>query len=197
MKNALSEYLPAGAIDYVFPFLDKNNVHLKITRRRTTKQGDYRPPVEHPHHRISVNGGLNPYAFLITLVHEMAHLEVWNKNRFRLEPHGRLWKTAFVAMMTPLLENDIFPSDLKQILLRHLKNPKASSAADYNLTIALQNYDRKKALLLHSLPENALFTLNGRTFKKQHKARTYYYCQCLDNKKLYRVNGLAEVAVVV
>jgi hypothetical protein len=139
MKNALAEYLPAGAIDYVFPFLDSNSVHLKVTRQRTTKQGDYRPPLRNPHHRISINGSLNKYAFLITLVHEMAHLEVWKKQKAIHEPHGHLWKMVFVAMMTPLLENDIFPPDLKQILERHLKNPKASSTADQDLIITLQH----------------------------------------------------------
>jgi predicted SprT family Zn-dependent metalloprotease len=196
MKNALAEYLPSGAIDYVFPFLDHNKVHLKVTRKRTTKQGDYRPPVGYPTHRISINGSLNPYAFLITLVHEMAHLEVWKKHKFRHQPHGNLWKTAFVVMMTPMLENDIFPPDLKQILCRHLKNPSASSHNDKDLTMALQHYDRRKSILLQDIPENALFAINGRVFKKQHKARTYYYCQCLTTMKTYRVNGLAEITPV-
>jgi predicted SprT family Zn-dependent metalloprotease len=196
MKNDLAEYLPLGAIDYVFPFLDKNNVHLKITRKRSTKQGDYRPPVGYPTHRISINGSLNPYSFLITLVHEMAHLEVWKKQKSIREPHGRLWKTTFITMMTPILENDIFPSDLKQILLHHLKNPKAASAADHDLTIALQRYDRKKAILLQDIPEDSLFALNGRIFKKLHKIRIHYHCQCLNNKRMYRVNGLAEVVPV-
>ncbi|MCL2510568.1 MAG: SprT-like domain-containing protein [Bacteroidales bacterium] len=192
-KNDLAEYLPDGAIDYVFPFLDSNCVHLKITPQRLTKQGDYRPPIRYPTHRISVNGSLNPYAFLITLVHEMAHLEVWKKQKSIREPHGNQWKTAFVAMMTPLLENDIFPPDLKQILQHHLKNPKAASALDQKLTIALQRYDKRKSTLLHALPENTLFAIKGRVFKKQHKARTHYYCQCLNNGRMYRINGIAEV----
>ena len=196
MKNALAEYLPAGAIDYVFPFLDTNGVHLTITRPRVTKQGDYRPPLGNPHHRITVNGSLNQYAFLITLVHEMAHLEVWKKQKSIHDPHGNLWKTAFITMMTPLMENDIFPPDLKSILLRHLKNPKAASVSDQKLTVALQRYDKKKSILLQDIPENTLFALNGRVFKKLHKARTYYHCQCVSNKKMYRVNGIAEVAVV-
>ena len=196
MKNALAEYLPVGAIDYVFPFLDNNSVHLKVTRQRTTKLGDYRPPVQNPHHRISINGSLNRYAFLITLIHEMAHLEVWKQQKILRNPHGHLWKTTFIAMMTPLIENDIFPPDLKQVLLKHLKNPKASSSADKNLIVALQRYDRKKSTLLQDIPENTLFALNGRVFKKQQKARTYYHCQCLNNKKMYRINGIAEITII-
>ena len=192
-KEALAKHLPEGAIEYVFPFLDSNGVHLTVTPKRVTKLGDYRPPVRNLHHRISVNGSLNPYAFLITLVHEMAHLEVWKKQKSIREPHGTQWKTAFITMMTPILENDIFPPDLKQILQHHLKNPKAASVADQNLTIALQRYDQKKSILLHSLPENTIFALNGRVFKKQHKARTHYFCQCLNNGKMYRINGIAEV----
>ena len=195
MKNELAEFLPAGAIDFVFPFLDSNSVHLKVTRQRATKHGDYRPPVGSPNHRISINGSLNPYSFLITLVHEMAHLEAWKKKKSIREPHGRLWKTTFTAMMTPMLDNDIFPPDLKQALHSHLKNPRASTG-DKNLTIVLQRYDRKKSTLLQEIPVNALFALNGRIFKKLQKLRTHYQCQCQNTKRMYRVNGLAEVTPV-
>jgi predicted SprT family Zn-dependent metalloprotease len=195
MKNELSEFLPAGAIDFVFPFLNSNSVHLKVTRQRATKQGDYRPPVSYPNHRISINGSLNPYAFLITLVHEMAHLEAWEKNKSIREPHGRLWKNTFAAMMMPMLDNDIFPPDLKRVLLSHLKNPRASTG-DKTLTVALQRYDRKKTTLLQEISAEALFSLNGRVFKKLQKLRTHYQCQCLNNKRMYRINGMAEVRPV-
>ena len=194
-KKELAEFLPLGAIEFVYPFLDKNQVHLRVTRQRATKHGDYRPPMEYPNHRISVNGTLNPYSFLITLVHEMAHLEVWKKQKSMDEPHGNLWKTTFAAMMMPLLENDIFPPDLKQTLLCHIKNPRATTG-DKNLTVVLQRYDRKKAILLQDIPADSLFAINGRIFKKLHKARTHYHCQCLNNKKMYRVNALAEVVPI-
>jgi len=194
-KNELAEFLPSGAIDYVYPFLDNNKVHLRVTRQRTTKHGDYRPPIEYPNHRISVNGTLNPYSFLLTLVHEMAHLEVWKKQKSFGEPHGHQWKTAFASMMKPLLENNIFPSDLKQALLSHLQHPRATTG-DKNLTVLLQRYDKKKAILLQDIPENALFSINGRVFRKLHKARTHYHCQCRYSKRMYRVNGLAEVVPV-
>jgi predicted SprT family Zn-dependent metalloprotease len=194
-KKELAEFLPPGAIDYVYPFLDNNRVHMKVTRQRTTKHGDYRPPTHYPNHRISVNGTLNPYSFLITLVHEMAHLEVWKKNKLLGEPHGCLWKTTFAAMMMPLLEGDIFSSDLKQALRSHLKNPRATTG-DKNLTVVLQRYDRKKTILLQDISENSLFAINGRVFKKLQKLRTHYHCQCITNKKMYRVNGLAEITSI-
>lgn len=194
-KAALSEYIPSGAIDFVFPFLDSNNVHLKVTRQRVTKYGDYRPPIEYPNHRISINGSLNPYSFLITLTHEMAHLEVWKKSKSIRKPHGHLWKTTFSAMMMPMIENDIFSPELKQALLSHLRNPRASTG-DKNLNMVLQCYDQKKSILLQEIPEDSLFSLNGRIFKKNQKIRTNYHCLCLNNKKMYRVNGIAEVIPV-
>ena len=125
----------------------------------------------------------------------MAHLEVWKQQKSMGEPHGNLWKKTFAAMMIPLLENDIFPTDLKQTLQNHLKNPRATTG-DKHLTVVLHNYDQRKVTLVQDIPENSLFAINGRVFRKFHKARTHYHCQCLVSKKKYRINGLAEVTPV-
>jgi len=75
-KEILAQYIPEEAIDKVLNRIIEKKVHLKITRGRRTKLGDYRPPVRHSNHRISINHDLNPYAFLITFIHEFAHLLV-------------------------------------------------------------------------------------------------------------------------
>ena len=74
-RSILEKYLPAQSLDYIHPWLVEHKVQLRISRRRITKTGDYRPPVRHRQHRISVNGDLNKQEFLITLVHEMDHLD--------------------------------------------------------------------------------------------------------------------------
>ncbi|MDR0364383.1 MAG: SprT-like domain-containing protein [Bacteroidales bacterium] len=195
MKEGLSKYLPSGAIDLVYPFLKKNNVHVTITANRVTKQGDYRPPINYPAHRITINGTLNPYAFLITLVHEMAHLKVWEKTKSLKDPHGVLWKNTFIEMMIPFLENKIFPDDIQVVLIRHLTNPKAASNSDKMMTEALRRYDKNQKPTLNDIPEGTSFTLNGRIFRKGQKLRTYYLCECLTNRRKYRVSGIAEIVV--
>ncbi|HAD34265.1 MAG TPA: hypothetical protein DCF44_07170 [Chitinophagaceae bacterium] len=44
---------------------------------------------------MSVNGNLNSYHFLITLLHEIAHMLVWEQFRNRVKPHGLEWKHVF------------------------------------------------------------------------------------------------------
>lgn len=196
MKEGLSKYLPQGAVDLVYPFLKEHKVHLTVTANRVSKHGDYRPPIKYPTHRITVNGTLNPYAFLITLTHEMAHLAVWQKTKSLKEAHGALWKNTFVKMMIPFLENNIFPDDIKSVLLQHLQNPKAASSSDKILIEVLRRYDARQILTLNDISINALFVLNGRIFQKGEKLRTYYLCQCLTNGRKYRVSGMAEVKAV-
>src|ERR1017187_1881109 len=70
-------YIPEQSIEYVLNWFLEHKVRLRISLNRSSKSGDYRPAHQNLPPRISVNNNLNPYDFLITLVHEMAHHEVW------------------------------------------------------------------------------------------------------------------------
>src|SRR6266699_1008953 len=91
----LGSFLPQGSVDEVIRFLHQYNVHLTITRERQSVLGDYRNKLVHKNHRISVNGNLNKYSFLITLLHELAHLLTYEKYGHRIQPHGAPWKSEF------------------------------------------------------------------------------------------------------
>ncbi|HRG83972.1 MAG TPA: hypothetical protein PLO99_15735, partial [Chitinophagaceae bacterium] len=67
----LQHYLPPGTGEQVMTYLHQYKVHLTITRGRKTILGDYRHRTNYDAHRISVNGNLNPFSFLITLLHEL------------------------------------------------------------------------------------------------------------------------------
>ena len=56
-----------------------------------------------------MNGTLNNYSFLITLIHELAHLLTFTQYKNRVEPHGREWKRIYGTMMKDFLTPDIFP----------------------------------------------------------------------------------------
>ena len=60
----------------------------KVKKSRSSKYGDYRPPLKGSNHLITINYDMNKYAFLITLVHEIAHLTNWNKHKDKVKPHG-------------------------------------------------------------------------------------------------------------
>src|ERR1051325_9211095 len=92
---ALAAYLPEGAFENVVHYLHLYRVHLTVTKERKSILGDYRNAVNGKNHRITVNGNLNKYAFLITLLHELAHLLTYNQYGHRVVAHGKEWKTLY------------------------------------------------------------------------------------------------------
>src|ERR1035437_5230864 len=106
---SLKGRIPDYALAYVNDKLTEHSVRLLITRNRKSKSGDYRAPFKQLGYRISINGTLNPYAFLIVFLHEIAHLEVWNKHHNRVLPHGLEWKTTFSRLAIPVMKKEVFP----------------------------------------------------------------------------------------
>jgi len=85
----LQNYLPPGTYEPVLSYLRQYKVHLTVARERKSVLGDYRHSTHHANHRISVNGNLNPYSFLITLLHELAHLLTFEQFGNHVLSHGR------------------------------------------------------------------------------------------------------------
>ncbi|RYE12749.1 MAG: hypothetical protein EOP51_30980, partial [Sphingobacteriales bacterium] len=70
----LQNFLPKDTFEMVMPYFRQHNIYLTLTRERKSVLGDYRNPTrDYPYHQVSVNINLNPYSFLITLLHELAH----------------------------------------------------------------------------------------------------------------------------
>jgi SprT protein len=139
--NHLNSFLPAGTYNAVEEYLRFYKIHLTVTRHRKSILGDYRHRTHFSNHRISVNGSLNRYAFLITLLHEIAHLLTFEKHSNRVMAHGTEWKTIYASLLKQFVENKIFPADIEKELLSSLKNPAASSCAEDDLIRVLRKYD--------------------------------------------------------
>jgi SprT protein len=198
-KELLQKYLPTSSINVVMNWIINNNIHLKITKKRSTKLGDYRPPGANPNHRISINHNLNPYSFLITFIHELAHLIVWEKHRNTVSPHGIEWKNECRILMEITLKERMFPDDIEKVLKSSIINSKASSSTDLNLSRILKKYDSTQlGASLEDLDKDTIFeTESGLKFKKGNKRRTRYICQNLQNNKLYLFHPLTIVQKVV
>lgn len=192
-SNQLSPFLPQGCSDYIAAFIIEHTVHFTVSKKRKSKFGDYRHPYQGKPHRISVNGDLNPYAFLITTLHEMAHLTAYVKYKNSIKPHGLEWKAEFKAIAHPLLNKIELPKDVTLALSNYLKNAKASSCTDDRLYRVLRRYDKRKGVAVEELEKGSLFKLNGKIFVKGRKLRTRFECQDVSSQKFYRVLGLAEV----
>lgn len=194
-KEVLAQYMPPLAAPIIAKWIDYFQCEFKISRNRTTKLGDYRHPFKGSGHKISVNNDLNPYSFLVTTVHEFAHLLTWNDHKNKVKPHGTEWKNNFKKMMKPFFDLEVFPPDVNKSIAAYLANPSASSCTDLNLARALKKYDnREQALHVEELPLNTIFKLkDGRRFQRGERIRKRYRCECLDNGKIYLFNSLAEV----
>ncbi|MEO6636677.1 MAG: SprT-like domain-containing protein [Ginsengibacter sp.] len=195
----LNVYLPEGSFEPVAAYLTEFKVHLTITRERRTVLGDYRNRLPGKNHRISVNGNLNKYSFLITLLHELGHLVAYEKFGNRIQAHGGEWKSEFGKILAVFISKKIFPQDIEKELLKSLKNPAASSCAEDALLRILRKYDVHKpgVFLLEELPAQSLFRVKGgRTFTKGKKVRKRFLCKESPSGKLFLFSPVAEVELV-
>ena len=196
----LEKYLPQQAAPLIARWIDYFKCEFKISRNRNTKLCDYRHPFDGRGHRISVNYDLNPYAFLVTTVHEFAHLHTWNEHKHHVKPHGAEWKANFKRMMQPFFEMQVFPPDVRQAIVTYLDNPAASSCSDLNLYRTLRQYDAKPPaalLTVEKLPPNALFKLkDGRVFRMEERLRKRYKCLEMSSKRYYLFSPVAEVELL-
>ncbi len=197
MKETLQKYLPERAVNPVIGMIKAYQIQLKIVNQRQTKHGDYRMK-SNGLHQITVNSNLNKYRFLITTLHEVAHLVAFKTYGFSILPHGAEWKHSFRKLMLPFLNPEIFPSTLLPELARHFKNPTASSDTDARLSIALKQYDTPNDKnFIFEIPMGSLFQIsNGRKFRKGKRLRKRYECEELSTGKIYVFQPNAEVDVL-
>ena len=195
VQNTLSKYIPKPFISYASELLQNSGIEFRIVAPRKTKLGDFRM---HSRKRsramITINGNLNPYAFLITFLHEMAHLHAYNKYNLGIKAHGKEWKYEFQQLLKPLIDAKEFPENLKQRLLVSVKNTKASSCSDMGLSRELRKFDLKtNTIPLEDICIGDTFKLNKKSFKKGKLRRTRYLCIELNTGNGYLIHALAEV----
>jgi len=197
MSPLIENYIPKLALARVSELLDNDKLTVKIKKERKTRHGDYRA-MPNGMHEISINSNLNPYRFLITLIHEIAHFETYSKFGRTIKPHGLEWKRTFQHLMLPFLNPQIFPLELLPLLAKHFKNPKASSDTDVNLALALKKFDESNnKTYIFEVPLGSDFKLyNGRIFKRGEKRRKRYECIEVRTGRLYLFNPNAEVDLI-
>ena len=192
----LSRWVPGQAAASILAYLNHYQVHLTITRERKSVLGDYRHATRSANHRISVNGNLNPYSFLITLIHELAHLVTFMEFGNRVPSHGKEWKKIYRKTLEEFIPLKVFPADVLTALKKNLHDLPASSCADENLMRVLRRYDDDKEglMLVEQIPEGGCFSLEDeRIFRKGKKLRKRYQCVEVATGKLYLFSPIYEV----
>lgn len=199
--NALNAYLPEGAFAKVVALINQYKVHLTVTKARKSVLGDYRHAFQGANHKISVNGNLNKYEFLITLLHELAHLLCYEQYRNRVEAHGKEWKNIYGHLLAQFIQQGLFPDDIKKALSKTLLNPAATANGETKLLLVLRKYNEIKkvgmALVAH-IAEGILFeSLNGKIFRRGKKRRIRIECVEVATGQVYSFSALTEVKVII
>ncbi len=189
------EKLPDFAQAQGLALWQRYRFRLDMPRKRATKLGDYRFERATGRHRLTVNADQRPLAFLITFLHEIAHLLVHEHGPREQAPHGTAWKQVFRDLMAPYVEDGHFPEPLGQALERHLENPKASAGADARLAMALEAVEPsgKAGIPLAELGLGAVFTYRKVQYKKLEVRRTRALCERTKDGKKYLVPLIVPV----
>ena len=198
--QALSAFLPDNTFERVVHYIHQYKVHLTISKQRKSVLGDYRHAGWGGNHRISVNGNLNKYEFLITLLHELAHLLTYEQFKHKAEAHGKEWKKQYSLLLVDFVQQNIFPADIEKALQKSIINPSATANGETELLLVLRKYDPVKKEDHHSIidvPEGALFTTeNGKIFRKGARRRKRFECVEVKTGLRYTFSPVTEVKIL-
>lgn len=195
LMNSIKKLVPESAVAYCAELIMQHQLHLHISESRKTKLGDYHPHTGKGNH-ITVNHDLNPYHFLITFLHELAHHQAYTKYGPRHDPHGIEWKQEYKIIMLDALQHKLFPNDLAIPIMQHMRNPSYTHTGDVKLMKALMRYDKAPKLLLDDLLPGDYFVLENNerhVMQKGNKRRVNHECIEVRTQKKYLVKGIAAV----
>ena len=191
-------FVPNNCANDICDLLNGHSVFVHIKRHRISKLGDFSVNKQTNSAKITINGSLDNYSFLITLLHEIAHLYVWERYPNHVKPHGYEWQKTFKELMQPFLDKNVFPTEIDKALRQYMISPGASTTGNARLVHALMPYSITNTnKLVSHVPNDVTFVLpNGMRMKKIKLLRTRYECICLDNNKIYSVSPNVAVTLV-
>jgi SprT protein len=198
LRFVLARYLPPKALDYCVRIWEEKRFDLTVTPKRSTKLGDYSYDSKTKRHKVTVNGDLNPYSFLVTYIHEVAHFRTYINHGFAVKPHGKEWKQEFSVLMRPMLMASVFPEHMSPALKKYFSNPKASSCSDIELLKALKTEDdrQEREIFLSDVENGQEFIFNKRIFIKELTKRTRALCLEPKTGKKFLISEAATVELV-
>jgi SprT protein len=198
MKNkkidSFFDHFPPKVAEYCFQLWHDYSFNFIVSKSRDSKLGDYRfSPAKG--HQVTVNHNLNPYAFLVTYIHEVAHLTTYLAHKNKVLPHGQEWKSQFYVLFEPILDEELLPAELVKVLSAYLKNPAASSTGYQPLVDILKTFDMESpaGIPVHELAEGTAFQLKNLSFIKGKLRRTRYICKEINSGRNYLIAKNAHV----
>lgn len=187
----LQEYVPESAMPYIRKWLTGIPIHIKITRNRRSKLGDYskRPGKGH---QITVNFIRNKDLFFFILTHELAHLFAFENYGPKIAPHGEEWKSQFRNLLLESIE--VYEEPLRPVIVRHARSPKANFTASPELVkyFHTEEEDDCTEFLDGSQPAER-FIYQKQTYIIEQKLKKNYICLNLETGKKYIFKAMARV----
>lgn len=189
--SLLEKYLPENSLPYLKTWFSDYAIHIKITKGRNSKLGDYRK-MSDKSHQITINSTLQPQLFFFVLTHELAHLIAFEKYGNLISPHGAEWKNTFRIMLLESISN--YEDDLKGIILKFSKSPKANfmSSPDLVRYFHIEDYEDESSYI-EDLSIGDQFIYKKQMYQIEEKRKKNYLCVNLDNTKKYLFKPLARV----
>lgn len=189
--SVLEKFLPENALPYLRIWFGSYPCHLKITKNRNSKLGDYRK-LPDKSHQITVNGTLEPQLFFFVLTHELAHLIAFEKYGRRILPHGAEWKQTFREMLLESLT--VYADDLRPIIQKFSKSPKANFMASPDLVkyFHVPKEDDEQTFI-ENLKKGELFEYKKEIFVIEETTKKRYLCKNIKSSRKYYFRNLAQV----
>ncbi|MFN4074778.1 MAG: SprT-like domain-containing protein [Cloacibacterium sp.] len=189
--SVLEKFLPENALPYLKIWFGSYPCHLKITKNRNSKLGDYRK-LPDKSHQITVNGTLEPQLFFFVLTHELAHLIAFEKYGRRILPHGAEWKQTFREMLLESLT--VYADDLRPIIQKFSKSPKANFMASPDLVkyFHVPKEDDEQTFI-ENLKKGELFEYKKEIFVIEETTKKRYLCKNIKSSRKYYFRNLAQV----
>lgn len=189
--QSLEKYLPQNTLQYLKMWFSDYYIHIKITRNRNSKLGDYRKLPDHSH-EITINSTLTPQLFFFVLTHELAHLIAFEKYGRRISPHGNEWKETFRNMLLESLE--VYDEALKDIIVKFSKSPKANFMASPDLVKYFHIETQDDTLqFIEELQKGDFFIYRNEKYLLEGLIKKNYLCKNLATGRKYSFKPLARI----
>lgn len=189
--QSLEKYLPQNTLKYLNVWFSDYYIHIKVTRNRNSKLGDYRKLPDNSH-EITVNSTLTPQLFFFVLTHELAHLIAFEKYGRRISPHGNEWKETFRNMLLESLE--VYDEELKPIIIKFSKSPKANFMASPDLVRYFHTEKQDDSLhFVEELKKGEFFMYRNEKYLLEGLVKKNYLCKNLATGRKYSFKPLARV----
>ncbi|WP_295199320.1 SprT-like domain-containing protein [uncultured Chryseobacterium sp.] len=187
----LEKYLPDNTLPYLKNWFSEYYIHIKITRDRNSKLGDYRKLPDRSH-EITINSTLAPQLFFFVLTHELAHLIAFEKYGRRISPHGAEWKDTFRKMLLESLE--VYEQDLRPIISRFSRSPKANFMSSPELVRYFHiRKDGDDLQFMEELKKGDSFIYRDEKYLLEGLIKKNYLCRNLVTGRHYSFKPLARV----